>query len=273
MQRRIPIAAALVAALATPVGAVLSTPSGAGAATRRVSAPANRARLTDFACHSALAPAKRKVSVTAVMRPVPGTRQLSMRLTLLEQPDGSARAHATPPAPDLGKWVTPKDPTLGQRPRDVWRLIKPVSQVSAPAHYRFRVAFRWRGADGKLLAVATRQTRRCTVRELRPDVAVQRVTVSPVAADPGRDRYVALIVNHGATASGRFQTMFTPSPGTASQTRQVPSLRHGASRRETFTGPACNPADPPTIVADPSGRVDDFDRANNTVTVDCPGAA
>ncbi len=37
-----------------------------------------------------------------------------------------------------------------------------------------------------------------------------------------------------------------------------------------FTGPVCDAASPPTVVADPTGTVDESDRSNNALTVTCP---
>ena len=232
-----------------------------------------RSQLTRIACHSTLDPARRTVSVVSVMRPVPGTRRLSVMLTLLAQRPGSARAQSVGRIGGLGVWVSPADPTLGRRPGDVWKLAKAVYDVDAPARYRFRVAFRWQGAHGRVLATATRQTGRCAERELRPDLLVKTVTVSSIAHHPRRERYVAVIANHGATASGPFQVSFTPGSGGRSQTRSVGSLAAGAIGREPFTGPACDAASPPIVVADPANRVNDFNRSNNALTVACPVAS
>ncbi|HEY1522224.1 MAG TPA: CARDB domain-containing protein [Solirubrobacteraceae bacterium] len=256
------LVAPLLAALVTLVAAA---PAGA-------SAPP-RARLAHFACHSTRDPSTRTVSVISVMRPISATRKLSVRFSLLERKPGATRPVSLGASGDLGRWLTPADPTLGQRPQDVWKLAKSVSDVDAPAAYRFRVDFRWLGRDGAVLGTASLRTPLCHERELRPDLLVGRVIVTPRHGHPhggGRTRYVAVIANHGASASGPFTVSFTPGTGAAPSTKSVASLAPGAHVRVPFAGPACRAASPPTVVADAADQVDDFDRSNNTLTVACP---
>jgi hypothetical protein len=253
----------LLALLGALAGALASTAAGAP----------RRARLAGFACHSTLDPGARTVSVTSVMRPVAHTHTLSVRVSLLQLRPGSARAVNLGRTGDLGRWLTPADPTLGQRPADVWKLAKTVSDVDAPAGYRFRVDFRWLGRGGAVLATDSRTTPLCHERELRPDLLVRQVIVTPSAGHPRRDRYLAVVANRGVTASGPFAVSFTPGTGAASTRKTVASLLPGAHVRVPFSGPACRAASPPTVVVDAAGQVDDFDRSNNTLTVACPTGA
>ena len=94
---------------------------------------------------------------------------MAMRFDLLmSSNDGSAPKVVS--SGDLGVWITPKNPTLGQLPGDVWKLQKSVVNLAAPATYRFRVTFRWIGAGGHTLGTAVRLSPRCQQRELRPDL-------------------------------------------------------------------------------------------------------
>ena len=230
-----------------------------------------RATLSAITCRSTLDPTGRQVSVTSVMRPIAHTRNLSVRFSLLQ------KTPETPAAPvthgDLGSWVSPTDPTLGRRARDVWKLDKVVYAVPAPAVYRFRVDFRWRGRGGQVLQTTTLASSSCHVHELRPDVLVRGVRVLPARRHPRLDRYVAVVANQGLSASGPFSVTFTPSDGAAAQTAAVASLAPDTATHVRFVGPACSTMAAPTIVADPTNAVDDFDRANNTFPVVCPGTA
>jgi hypothetical protein len=230
-----------------------------------------RAALTKIACRSTLDPAKRSVSVVSIMRHRPATQSLAVRFTLLETVPGAA---ATPVRDgDLGHWTTPTDATLGRLPADVWKLRKTVYNVDAPAVYRFRVTFRWTGKDGKVISRQTLHTGSCQIRELRPDVLVRSVAVRSGGLAPGNDRYVAVIANRGLTPSGPFQVEFEPgAAGGAAQSVEAPSLGPGTHTRVRFVGRACDPAGPPTVIADPADVVDDFDRSNNTFSVVCPAA-
>jgi hypothetical protein len=247
------------------VAAVLLTAvSGAGAAT----AAPPRAQLVHFSCGRALDPGNRSVSVRAVMRPLTGTMRMAIRFALLQRvgTGGPVALHAG----DLGAWVTPSDPTLGQVPGDVWRLDKSVIDLAAPATYQFQVSFRWIGASGHVLGSAVRYSRRCRQPELRPDLAVTSLTVSPVANHPTEDQYVAAIANRGLTGAGPFEVLFVPGGSTAPITANIAYLGAGRSRTLSFIGPVCDPSDPPQVTADAADQVDDYNRANNTATAVCP---
>lgn len=228
-----------------------------------------REALGPIACRQAVSPLKREVSVQATMRPLPRTRSLQIKFAL------SVRLPGQPPtnvgASGLGQWLMPSDPTLGRRPGDIWKLSKAVYNLGAGS-YRYTVSFRWRGADGKVLGTVTRDSSRCTIKELRPDLVVRSVRVTPVAGSHGRDdRYLAVIANEGRSASGPFSVLLAPGVGgAASETRRAHSLAAGKRLQIGFTAPACDAAGPPTVVADPAGAVDDAQRSNNALTVTCP---
>jgi hypothetical protein len=261
MKRLTMICLCLAAALA------VAAPT-ASAARPRAATPPSRDALGAIACHQAINPLQRDVSVQATMRPVTGTQTLQIKFSLsLSAPGEPATAVV---ASGLGQWLTPSDPTLGQRPADIWKLSKPVYNLGGGS-YQFSVAFRWLGANGKVLKTATLQSSSCAIKELRPDLAVRSVRVKPVSGSPARDRYLAVVVNQGLSASGPFSLLFDPGiPSASSQTKPVSSLTPGQSATVQFTGPACDAASPPTVVADPTSAVDESDRSNNALTVTCP---
>ena len=202
------------------------------------------------------------------MRPVTGTQTLQIKFSLSFTAAGEPAT--TVVAAGLGQWLTPSDPTLGQRPGDIWELSKPVYNLGGGS-YQYAVAFRWLGSNGKVLQTATLNSSSCTIKELRPDLAVRSVKVKPVAGAPQRDRYLALIVNQGLSASGPFAVLFDPGvAGASSVTKSVGSLGPGKSVTVQFSGPACDAASPPTVVANPTGSVDESQRSNNALTVVCP---
>ncbi len=119
-----------------------------------------RAELTHFVCRHAQNPKHREIAVTAVMRPLPGTEQMEIKFSLLRQPAGSpsfAQVHSG----DLDKWIRPQNPTLGQRPADVWKLQKVVTDLAGTAAYRLRATFRWTGGQHRVLGRAVRITTVC----------------------------------------------------------------------------------------------------------------
>ncbi len=230
-----------------------------------------RAQLAQFACTHALDPASRSISVRAVTRPVPQTRRLAVKFDLLERSPGSGSASVIH-APGLGTWITPTDPTLGQLPGDVWRLNKQVFNLDAPAVYQFRATFRWIGAHGHVLASTVKLSRSCRQRELRPDLAVESIAVTPGAGQPGGDLYTAVIADRGASGAGPFEVLFAPGDTSTPSIDTIQFLGSGQTRALSFMGPVCDPANPPSVTVDAARQVDDYDRTNNALRADCTAA-
>lgn len=228
-----------------------------------------RAQLTNFDCHKALDPDNRSVAVTAVMRPMSGTRHMALRFDLL-MTTPAAGGPVTVHVGGLGTWKHPKNPTLGQLPGDVWNLQVPVVNLVAPATYRFRVAFRWTGVGGQVIATAERSSPRCHQPELRPDLAVSSIAVTALPNQPNSELYTAEIDNEGNTGAGPFEVLFAPADGSTPKTKTIQFLRAHSSTTVSFVGPLCNNSTDPTITADSTDEVDDLNRANNAMTATCP---
>jgi hypothetical protein len=224
--------------------------------------------LRSFICHPSLDPTKRIVSVTAVMPTLPGTQKLEMRFQLESHTAGLLIAIK---GGDLGHWITPHPITLGQAPGDVWIVNHPVTGVPVPANYHFKVTFRWIGAAGRVLSETTRTGLGCWQPDLRPDLLVRSITVQPVTGAPSENQYVAVIGNGGLTAATGIEVLFQPARSAPGQKLvTIPRLRPHTTRALTFTGPACTPATAPPLTVDPYNKIDDLNRANNTLTATCP---
>ena len=252
----------LIGLVAVVVVAAAAVPPAVSAA-----APA-RSQLSTFSCTHAMDPGSRAVGITATMRPLTGTRKMAIRFELLQRAPGLPVQEVA--AGDLGVWRAPANPTLGQLPGDVWRLQKSVYNLDAPFTYQFRVSFRWTGLHGKVLGTATRFTRTCRQRELRPDLTVRSITVAAVAGHPNKNLYTAVMANQGLSGAGPFQVLFAPGDTSAPTTDTVTFLAAGTTRTLTFVGPLCDAANPPRVSADAASQVDDFDRSNNTLAATCP---
>jgi hypothetical protein len=239
---------------------------GAAAASAAASSPP-RASLPGFLCQRALAPGQRTVSVTAVMRPLKDTRRLSLRFVLLSRSDG--KAFTPVHGGILGTWQYPTDPpSLGTRSGDVWRLSSPVVDLPAPATYKFVVSFRWFGPHHRVIGTAVRTTRDCYQPELRPDLAANSFTAQAIPSHPKHDQYTAVIADKGLTGAGPFQVQFTF--GTVVKDYTVQHIAAHQKKTFTFTGPVCDSSAPPSLTIDPDQQVDDYNRANNSLTATCP---
>jgi hypothetical protein len=252
----------------TPTIVVLGLLASAACAQAAADA-APRAELRNLQCVRALDPPARAVSITAVMRSLPGTRRLQMKVELLDHTAAGApfSAVSPPSGSALGAWIGPTAPTLGQRPADVWQVKFPVADLAAPATYRYRARFRWLGTGGHVLRTTTVLSARCRQPELRADLLVQSLSVQPFAGHPQQARYVAVIRNAGESAARNFVVGFSDA-GTI-RTVTVAELAPGAKQRLTFTGPPCNASNPPALTIDPQNQVDDSNRGNNTATAGC----
>jgi CARDB len=226
-----------------------------------------RAELRGYVCHVALDPVNREISVNAVMRPVKGTKRMQLRFDLL----GRASAPGTF-APvtggDLGTWISPSNPTLGQRSGDVWMFGHPVFDLTAPAAYRFVVSFRWIGGGGRVLGTVMRQSKTCFQPELRPDLIVQSIVINPVAGHPKLDQYATTIENTGASGAGPFEVEFADKR--VVKTPTVRRLHAHSAITINFVGPLCDSTSPPTVTVDPTDQVDVVNRDGTSQTVTCP---
>jgi hypothetical protein len=143
-------AAAIGAGVSVAAGATASRPPGMASAHAAGAAQPPRATLTDPICRQAGSPLNRAVAITAVMRSVAGTGRMQLEFILLQKPGRRRSFHAVRGG-DLGKWISPSNPTLGQLPADQWILRKQVVNLAGPAVYRFHVGFRWIDSHGHLL--------------------------------------------------------------------------------------------------------------------------
>jgi len=246
-------------------GAAVAGAAVAGAAVAGADTPP-RDQLNSFVCQKALDPPERAVSVQAVMRPLSGTMKMQVRFELMRQTTPGT-AFTMVHGRLLGSWISPENPTLGQQPDDVWNVNHPVVDLPAPATYRFRVTFRWTGANGQRLGTATQTSPDCFEPELRADLLVRSLSVNPLAS--GDNGYVAVVANRGKSGAGPFQVALAGASATP-QTMTVASLGPRSSTHVRFVAPACTAGSSLTVTVDPAHTVDEYDFANNALTVACP---
>lgn len=106
-------------------------------------------------CLTASEPAERSATFAGEMTMVAGASRMSMRIELLERTPGEMGYRAVA-APGLGVWRA-SDPGVG-----VYKYVKQVTNLSAPADYKGLVTFRWQGARGRTVKREERRTRRCS---------------------------------------------------------------------------------------------------------------
>ena len=255
------------------VACVLGVGSGTALGQSSPSPTSANDQLRSFVCQKALDPPARAVSVQAVMRPVAGTSKMQMKFELLRSTKSHPR-FVSVRGRGLGSWIAPTDPTLGQQAGDVWILTHPVVNLAAPATYKFRVTFRWLGSDGQTLGTAMQSSTPCYQPELRADLLVRSLSVTPITsgASAGQSAYVAVIANRGLTGAGPVPVEFAdgasaPVPAT------IAWVGPKSWARERFVAPPCSAGTVLTVTVDPMQTIDEFDYANNVLTMACPAPA
>jgi hypothetical protein len=140
----LPLAAlTLVPAIAR--GAVLAQPG---------SSSKTPASATLEQCVTAVEAAERSATFGGEMTALPGTAHMQMRIEVLEKMPGEP-LFRTVTAPGLGVW---RSAAPGVR---VYKYLKQVTDLSAPALYRAAVRFRWLNSKNRLVRSLELRTPRC----------------------------------------------------------------------------------------------------------------
>ncbi|HEY2769420.1 MAG TPA: hypothetical protein VGI87_02585, partial [Solirubrobacteraceae bacterium] len=172
--------------------------------------------------------------------------------------------------PGLNSWISPKDPTLGTRAKDTWKVKHPVVGLAAPDYYRINVAFHWLDSQGQMIASASRHSRVCFQPQLQPDLTLTQAGES--SAHPGT--YWARIKNTGPSASSHYTVQIASAaddqPLAKTTSWQGPLPRGGATT-VWLTGQACTSGEI-SVTLTPKDVTDDASTANNVLTVPCPSA-
>jgi hypothetical protein len=174
----------------------------------------------------------------------------------------------------LGSWISPSDPTLGQRSADIWIVNHPVVDLPAPATYKYRVSFKWLDSQGNTLSTQVQTSPTCYQPELRADLLVKSLSMAAITTGPnaGKTAYTAVIGNRGQTGAGPVEVDFTN--GTASpQSATLASVGSKSTARQRFVSASCTPGSTLTVTVDPTQSIDEYDYANNARTMTCPAAS
>jgi hypothetical protein len=162
-----------------PAGAVATN---AQAAQRGAQADASTVTATLEQCVTSVVQAERSATFAGEMTAIPGTAKMAVRIDVEERIPGELEYH-TVSAAGLGVWRA-ADPKV-----KVYKYLKQVTNLSAPASYRGYVRFRWLNAKGHVIKRAERLTTRCLqpappVEAPSPDAPAAEASTPPAAAAP-----------------------------------------------------------------------------------------
>ncbi len=114
-------------------------------------------------CVTSTAQVERSATFTAQMVATPATQKMALRFELQERMRGEADFH-TVIAPGLGVWQR-AEPGV-----KIYKYVKQVTNLAAPAAYRAVVRFRWSGEKGRVLKRAELHTQKCVQPTLSAQV-------------------------------------------------------------------------------------------------------
>jgi hypothetical protein len=123
-------------------------------------------------CATSTVQVERSATFTAQMTATSATQRMGMKIELQQRMRGEAGFH-TVVAPGLGTWHA-SEPGV-----KIYKYVKQVTNLAAPAAYRAVVRFHWLGEKGHVLRRAELHTPRC----LQPTLSGQVTQApSPVAS-------------------------------------------------------------------------------------------
>jgi hypothetical protein len=160
------VCAALLACL-TLLGGVQMAAAQGGASGARPSASAALEQ-----CVTAVNQTERSATFAGEMTAIGGSARMEMRIDVLERMPEELRFHAVS-APGLGVW---RSSSQGVK---VYKYLKQVTNLSAPAFYRAAVRFRWLNARGRLMKAVELRTARCQQPPAPPPVTPPATTGTP----------------------------------------------------------------------------------------------
>jgi hypothetical protein len=156
-----PAALACVAVMACVASTATATSASPQAAARAVPASVNGATpakpviaATLEECLTAGSASNRSATFGGEMSAIAGATRMQMRIEVLERMPREALFH-TVIAPGLGVW---RNAAAGVK---IYKYLKQVTNLAAPASYRGAVRFRWLTAKGRIVKVAELRTPKC----------------------------------------------------------------------------------------------------------------
>jgi hypothetical protein len=148
------LAAVLVLGCLLHAGAALAERGTAAANAGAPLSPKSNASATVEQCVTTGEQSERAATFVGEMTAVAGAVRMEMRIDLLERGPGELVYH-TVTAPGLGVW------RLSAPGVKVYKYLRQVTDLSAPAFYRGAVRFRWLNARGRPIAGTELHTPRC----------------------------------------------------------------------------------------------------------------
>jgi hypothetical protein len=162
-----------------PVGRAIGAPRSQSGQPGVVAAPQEESAKLEQ-CVTSVVQAERSATFAGEMTAIADTAHMAMRVDVQQRLPGEALFH-TLSAPGLGVWRSSDSKVK------VYKYLKQVTNLSAPAVYRGLVRFRWLNAKGHVIKHSEHLTPRCAQPAapravVPPSPEVSSSSTSPIAA-------------------------------------------------------------------------------------------
>jgi len=237
--------------------------SGGGSGPTTPAAPGS-ATATISSCQVAADQADRSATFSGQMVATATSTAMQMRIDLLSRSSDSA-AFARVSAPGLGVW---RRAAAGV---SIYRYVREVTNLPAPAQYRAAFSYRWLGAQSRVLRHASRLTSICLQPDERPLLAVASVAISPSPSSLDAE-YSITLHNAGRGPAGPFDVALTVN-GVQQPALVVQSLGAGMRTVLPVAAPRCTHDSPVVVTLDTQNAISEAPGGGLPKTVSCPLAA
>lgn len=188
-----------------------------------------------------------------------GAASLQLRFTLQARVKGDFKRVV---APSFDEWLSSSPGKKG------FVYDKGVQELGAGTVYRAVVRYRWRAADGHVLARALKVTRECVQPDDRANLRATHVSVRP-GVSAGTRTYLVRVVNRGPVEAP------ASAVGLSVDGADVPVLTAGpvaphSSTTVAFSAPRCSAGSSLAVTVDANGAVDERNETDNRLAVSCP---
>jgi hypothetical protein len=211
-------------------------------------------------CLTAVDAVGRSATFSGQMVAVSGTSRMTMRIDVQERATGEAFFH-TLNAPGLGVW---RRSAGGVK---IYKYLKQVTNLPAPAAFRAIVSFRWVNDQGHTIKRAQRHTPTCEEPDTRPKLVVTQVRASPLGGLQAD--YLVTVRNEGHSAAGAFGASLGIN-GLPQALPGVTSLAAGARTVLELQAPRCAAGSTIEVQLDPAHLVAEAVGGGLTYTAPCP---
>jgi archaellum component FlaF (FlaF/FlaG flagellin family) len=214
MRFRLPIALAILAALAVPAGASAKAP----------------AAVHLKSCTTGSKPSERSATFKSWMHTVPGAERMAVRFKLVSESTTGASAQRVESPAALSEWHRSR--------RGVTRYVysQTIKRLEQGTSYGVVVRYRWYDANGEIIKRAKRTSDQCVQSGDLPNLIVSGVTYDP--AEIGTWHYGVTVKNKGKAVAENFVTTLI-FDGAVVDERTVESLAAGDSTTVELNGPPC----------------------------------